>query len=824
MKNLIRMGLGMLSAAALMVSCSDELGQGNEAGSGRINPDIRLNTETIKARSASRADDEAQAIPVEVSDLALRLSATDSDQVWNWERIGLFDTEKQFKVGNYLLEAYYGDPAEQGFDKPAYYGSQTISVKDGEVTRPSVTATLANSIVVLEYTEQFRNYMQSWSAEINGIEYAQDQTADLYVTPGDLDINVTFTKPNGLGATINLDPIEVKAQFKYIVTVDITNGAGEAQLSISFDENMATESINIDLSDKLLSTPAPQVTTKGFTSGTDIEAVAGMVPDMDLSMNIVALAGLKSVTLHTESKSLIAQGWPEDIDLMAADGAMQQKLTEMGLKVLGLWKTPGEMAVVDFSGVIKNIRPVNGDFSNVFTLVVKDKLMRSDAEPSVLSIRIEDVAMQLAKEDEYYIPGEDINVRLSYNGADVAKNIKFQYQDPSWGNDVWRDIEIKKVSPVSRAMSDYIVTLKTPEDGAKLTLRALYGNNISNVLVVETVDLDLTVTMTENNVFSNRAYFTVKENSGQKLPATDKWQIKIKGGSYADYTRVSHSTEGDFLKITGLTPGTAYAVKAVIYGSESNAISFNTEAATALPNGNMETWYKVAGKTQYWWIDYPGADANTVWGTMNLLTTSEGGSSGAPGCGYCAKSGTTPVSENGGTVALIQTVGWGKGNTAWLNRVNGTTGGLAGGACQHFTPGELYLGHYDANSQSAVYDGYAMNSRPSALKFDYKYVPKNSADWGTAEIRVLAADGTVIASKNVNLTAIADYTSTTLNLGYTPTSKKAAKVLVMFKSTGNPDCLAINNNNMDSPTSSSVTTSTGYIGSKLYVDNIQLIY
>lgn len=819
----MRMGFGLLSAAALMVSCGDELGQGGEAGSGRINPDIRLNTETIKARSASRADGEAQAVPVEVSDLSLRLSSTDSDRSWSWERIGQFDTETQFKAGSYLLEAYYGDASQQGFDMPAYYGSQTVTVKDGEVTRPSVTATLANSIVVLQYTDQFCSYMQSWSAEINGIEYGQDQTDDLYVTPGSLNIDITFTKPNGLGATISLDPIEVQARYKYVVTVDITNGAGEAQLSISFDENMDTEEINIDLSDKLLSTPAPQVTPKGFVSGTDIEAVAGMVPDMELSMNIVALAGLRSVSLVTESKSLIAQGWPEEIDLMAIDATMQQKLTDMGLKVLGLWKTPGEMAVVDFSNVIKYIQPVDGGTDNVFTLVVKDKLLRSTDEPAVLTIKLEDVAMQLSKEDETVMPGDNVKVRFSYNGTDVMKHIKFQYQDAAWGG-MWRDLETVNVAAASRSMSDYIVTLKTPENFDKLVIRAVYGNNTSNEITVAAVAYDLSVEMTENNVFPTYAYFNVKENSGKTLPAADKMQVYIKGGQYGAYTKITPTTEGDYMKVAGLSTGTAYTMKVALFGSESQEMTFTTEEGVALPNGDMETWYKVNGKTQYWWIDYPGADTSAVWGTMNLLTTSEGGSSGAAGCGYAAKSGTTPESDNGGTVALIQTVGWGKGNTAWLGRVNGTSGSLTGGACQHFTPGELYLGHYDADSQSAVYDGYAMKSRPAALKFEYKYTPKNAADWGTAEIRVVASDGSVIASKSVNLTAAADYVKTTLALGYTPTSKKAAKVMVMFKSTGNPDCLAINNNNMDSPTSASVTTSTGYIGSKLYVDNIELIY
>jgi len=116
------------------------------------------------------------------------------------------------------------------------------------------------------------------------------------------------------------------------------------------------------------------------------------------------------------------------------------------------------------------------------------------------------------------------------------------------------------------------------------------------------------------------------------------------------------------------------------------------------------------------------------------------------------------------------------------------------------------------------------SSRPASLSFYYKYVPKNSADYGVAEIHVLDASGAVIAEKAQNLSTVSNYTKVTLSLTYGASAKKAASLQVTFKSSGNSACQTINNDNLSSPPSANVTTAQGYIGSKLYVDNLSLNY
>lgn len=95
--------------------------------------------------------------------------------------------------------------------------------------------------------------------------------------------------------------------------------------------------------------------------------------------------------------------------------------------------------------------------------------------------------------------------------------------------------------------------------------------------------------------------------------------------------------------------------------------------------------------------------------------------------------------------------------------------------------------------------GYSFASRPSALKFWYKYSPRNSADYGYAEVLIKDADGNVIAEGKSNLNATGNYTQHTFALDYAAGSAKAATICVAFRSSNNPACQTISNDNLTNP-------------------------
>lgn len=111
------------------------------------------------------------------------------------------------------------------------------------------------------------------------------------------------------------------------------------------------------------------------------------------------------------------------------------------------------------------------------------------------------------------------------------------------------------------------------------------------------------------------------------------------------------------------------------------------------------------------------------------------------------------------------------------------------------------------------------------MEFWYKYRPKNSKDYGYAEIRILNSDGQDITeAKTFNLEKADTYQKVSMTFNYPKLSNgKAARIMVCFKSSGNQECLIINKDNLDCP--SFGNTSDGrFTGSSLYIDDIKLNY
>lgn len=815
MKRTTLMGISALAVAVALSSCSEDWGFNNRNnGTGRIAPVVGLDTEIVASASddaSSRADGD-----IELSQLSLRLTSADGSYSETWDSVDDFPLDKQFKVGSYTIEAFYGDADAEGYESPAFYGSQEIVVKDDATTSLGLTAARSNCRFAIKYTDAFTGYMSDWSATVKSagepIAYAKDETRPVYVKPGQVEISISVTKPNGLKATFALPVVEAKARYHYNVTVDVNNGnVGDGSLVVTFDENLDTEEVEINISNDVLSAPAPTVTADGFEPGTPVEMVSGLPSDKQMSMNIIAQAKIGAVMLETSSESLIAQGWPESIDLLKADAAQQAVLTNLGLKALGLWQNPDQMAVIDFSGVAKNIKVSTGGNSSVFTVTVKDALMRV-TEPLALTVNVEAVNVELASAGEYLTPGEPLNIKLGFNGdkAALENNVTVEYLNPVSG--FWNETKILSVSePIARSTADYTISIATPAGIDDLKLRAKCADKVSGEVTIGTAPFE--IAGNDNDVYATHAYVTVIGTQGHTAPALSQVSFIAKAADEDAYHAVSHSIDGNYANITGLRANTDYSIKASFDGMNSKVYAIHTEAATQLENGGMENWYSEKGSDN-WRRYFPGESKETLWGTMNLLTTSFSGTRDYTA--YCNFSGTRETDDkySGNKAAIIETVGWGA-NAAQLWWTDS----------KHITVGELYLGSYNSSAQSPSY-GISFTSRPSSVKFQYKYSARNSADYGYAFIKVLDANGRVIAEREINLPATNAYTEISFDLEsfYGKGCAKAAQLQLTFKSSGHPDVTKQNNDKWLTRPPFSNLSDGRFTGSSLYIDDITLNY
>ena len=273
--------------------------------------------------------------------------------------------------------------------------------------------------------------------------------------------------------------------------------------------------------------------------------------------------------------------------------------------------------------------------------------------------------------------------------------------------------------------------------------------------------------------------------------------------------------------ITGLTPDTNYKVR-LKFGKHYKEVDVKTYPVITLENGNMEHWTKEgpANEYTYWYIMYPWNDEDTkkYWNTVNLTTTQDGGEGHWYNSAlttpyvwttYVANSGTISTTDsNSGSAALIRTVGWG----------SGSTGGGDASIIKQVTPGELYLGTYDLSSHQPVY-GIEYKSRPTDVKFWCKYEPKSS-DLMIAQIVIMDENGETIGSASIpdDEAGVTNWTEKTLHIIYTDMEKEPVKMYILFKSGTLTDTGV-----MDKPSFGNLSDGES-VGSKLYIDDISLVY
>lgn len=800
---------GVLSSAVLIAACSSCSDDYNPGGgtSGKINPQLDLDFNAITSRSTAAGRDAA---PISVNDLKLRLTSTDGSFSKEWNSITDFDNNELFKVGSYTLEAIYGDAEDEGFEKPFYYASSQLKVEEDKVTTVSLNATLANSMVSIATTEAFRSYFTNYSFQAHAeggdyLNFTSTESRPGYLRPGKVTVSADVTKPNGLSATLEAASFVAQPRHHYTITIDVNNGqAGDAQLVITFDESLDQEDIYIDLSDDILSAPAPEVIAEGFEPDAPVSVIEYMPSDITPSFFINAEGGIKTVTLTTQSTSLIEQGWYNEIDLASATPAQQSKLSSLGLGVKGLYGNVDRMAQISLDAVIPNIRYIDNstNISN-FTIVVTDKFNKV-SEPITFSVKVNPIEIGLTEDVAPTIGQSDMTVLLNFNGTDITRNVRLQYRNE---RGTWTDAAITDVTPLSD--NNYRVAIDgIPAYDKTVTLRAVAANKASNEITVAKGGFLLS--STDNDVFATRARVVPDyyEEQLQANAASVKYEVSKNG---TDFTPVAHTLNADGSAwLTGLPSGSLLTIRATVNGKTAST-DITTEVAAQIPGSDMERWWREHGGSN-WDFYYAFAEDTPenerVWDTMNEETTSSVG----VGAAYTTTSGTKPGTGVNGQCAVIRTVGWGAGNTAGgaLSIVNNTTAG------------QLYLGKFNAVGQQPDY-GYAFHSRPSELVFNARYEAYKSDDFGTAEIRVLDAAGNEInAPAKINIgTDHGDWSEIKIPLTYPANAAKAASIEIIFKSTGHESGASRSYLKLPGFAANAKTES---VGGQLYIDDIKLNY
>ena len=147
----------------------------------------------------------------------------------------------ELAAGNYTASASFGSTSDEGWDKPCFEGTQAFTVQGGETTDVTITVKLANCIVKVETTEQFRNYYSDWTFSVKSgagttVDFVRDETRAAFFDAYQISVSGTLTGQNGKDYTFSSKEYKnLEAATCYTLKFDVSNVGGNS-IVITFND------------------------------------------------------------------------------------------------------------------------------------------------------------------------------------------------------------------------------------------------------------------------------------------------------------------------------------------------------------------------------------------------------------------------------------------------------------------------------------------------------------------------------------------------------------------------------------------------------------
>lgn len=805
--------VGAMAFSIGLIGCADENPWGASSNEkGRISLALSTDSGIKTAKPVFRSGEESRAAdPNDLNtymnmptsaDFKVKLEKADGSYSKTWSSFSDFKDEaatSTFNTGAYTMTAYYGEKGTQDFEAPYFEASSSFTVLSDKTQEVNLEAELKNSMVKINYTQAFKDYMSNFYALVHtegrtdDIVYGMVESRPAFVEPNNANVTVYFTtKDKGHSSSVSLGEFAPAAKTLHNITFDITeNQNGTASLEVSFDETLEEENISIDLTDELFTTPAPVITCEGFSNGETIDMLEGTGSGVTLKMNVKAEGKIKSAVLTVESDNYTPE-WGAEYDLCKAfEDNKVSMIQKAGIDAIGFGFTgqptdmDGFLTLTDFGKSLPN-------GVHTISLKVTDQTGKV-SEPAVVILNSEEISIDMVGEPTIVYGSGQAVITLDYNGINPDSDISFM----AIGSDGYytsAKIISCEENTATRAFEKkrYVYTVELP-----VTTKSSIGIQVYHKQTKLVGEFQVPVTVpayqiAEYDAFCKYAYLkiTTPDSTDPSVLAAVINNLYIKGNGN-ELNIASRDASNGIVTLSGLTPATTYALTSSITGDAwNNNVSFTTETELGIPNGDFKATgallerkdLQVGGKYKVSPVDYhhTSSISRTLpadWATVNDLTAWSGSSN--KNTWFIVPSSWLETETEMG---YMRNVGY---NHA------GSTPSTSGGAfntkyyCENapselvHAAGELFLGTYSFNGTESRTEGIAFASRPQSISFEYEYAPIEE-DKGYAMIKVLDAGGSELGGKVLDLESGAD--TETIELNYGKFGNKAATLIVTFKS------------------------------------------
>lgn len=832
-------------AVGALASCS--IGTESEfRGSALLVPAVRVDA-TILNVDASQVPSMMD-IP-QPGDFGLRLSSSDGLYVHTWDAVADYPDNEPLRVGAYFVEAFHGEVGAEGFGCPYFYGGEAVMLSDGETENVEVVARMANVAFEAGFSEALLRSFSDVAVALHSkggqyVEYRSGETRTVFMNPEPIDLILQMKTADGTVLNFKAASLEkVLPGCLYKVHFDLSESGNTDKVLTTVSDGQSVVESATELTAAFLSAEAPVVNAIGMLPGHGaFELIEGTTPQDPVGVRLSG-ASASAVLLTCGAPSLVARGCPSEIDLLSADESVLSRMKELGFELVR--NAAGGISEIYLTDVLGKLRYSQDGSKVAFSVVATSPQGRMSA-PLVLDFSIEPARISLVDISDILFGVNVARMKLLSDASDLRENLQIQTLDASGR---WIDAVILDVGQLPDGAT--AVSFQVPDgSSASVPVRATYCGNEFMSTVLRRVSPEYSLDV---DPFAMLAIVKLDVSDESLLEVvTANVNIFLNGEPTA---LLGRTPEKGYIVVGGLNDNTTYRLSASLftgasaYENMSESVTFTTERATPLPNGDFEEVKRDAlkynsmpsgGRYSQNIVDIFNQQNYTSfdlfepksWAMTNKKTFNTAAKN--HNTWYMQPSVfTTTESFDGAYAVVIQSVAYdfdgpeikpyrqeGEPYVRYSRNIP---------QIAHRAAGKLFLGAYqfDATTQTETYDdGIAFSSRPTSLNGYYKFVPSVSDiyDQGYVEIEILGKVGgseLVIARGKRNLTATSSYTAFNVPLEYEMFGIKATKIKVLLSSSNKIG--TIEEESLEVSTYSDPVTSTS-IGSVLTVDGLTLSY
>ena len=305
MKKMIRQIMALATLCWVMASCSDETFN-QEYGEGMGYLRLTLGKVDVELTSTTKAD--AGSIPVELipatKDFMIDIKQGNYSVEGFPKKYSELTGGVELKAGGYTIIAYYGEnkPIQE---TPYFSGSSTIQINPGQAASATITAVLANAMLVPSVSTSLQNHYSAWTLTVKSGDVSmtlaeKDKSYGYLFAKAEQPVNAVFEGTNALGNPTSQEWTVISspaAQTKYVIQCD-------PDLSIFSNIQLTATATHTYEEGSLTGT---DVALSLATNGAPLELVDGW--NIQLLYNNTAI---RTYTSKPENGTLmdVTDGWP----------------------------------------------------------------------------------------------------------------------------------------------------------------------------------------------------------------------------------------------------------------------------------------------------------------------------------------------------------------------------------------------------------------------------------------------------------------------------------------------------------------------------------